>query len=300
MEKYYKHIKDGYFKISIYILLITLLFSRCEKVATNVDLPDADPQLVLFCFISPQDSLIKAKLNLSRPIYNNTNKYSNSYVTDAVILITDKTDTAILKYSSKDRFYYTDSTKFKIRTGKTYYIYASTPDGKKISSNCKVPEKNTQIFFKKYDSISDYSIKNYLFNFNFADIPNLDNYYRVIFAIKSEHKHYLWNSSYTISYSYDRYEFDFGNELVNDKDKDGNTFEYSVRIPEFVMPNSENKRKAVIYLYSTDENYYIYHNSLRNYSDDNTFNEPTQIKSNIDNGLGLFAASNKYYIEINI
>lgn len=43
---------------------------------------------------------------------------------------------------------------------------------------------------------------------------------------------------------------------------------------------------------NSDENYYKYHRSLETSGNDNPFTEPSLVYTNINNGLGCFAAYN--------
>lgn len=49
------------------------------------------------------------------------------------------------------------------------------------------------------------------------------------------------------------------------------------------------------YLLHTDEHYFLYHRSVRNasYSQDNPFAEPVLVYTNVEGGLGVFAAYNR-------
>jgi len=56
----------------------------------------------------------------------------------------------------------------------------------------------------------------------------------------------------------------------------------------------------LFFLALTDIHYYNYHRSVFNFDGENPFSEPSPVYSNIEGGLGVFAAFNGSTIEVDL
>jgi len=281
--------------ITIALSIFILFFSSCEKIVDNVDIPLQQPKVVVSCFISPEDTLIKAFIYLSSPIFSNSNTDNYTPVNNAVVKISDYTNEATLAYQSMSHEYYSIGTDiFPILPGNNYRLTVSVPGYDNVEASCHVPlYANQSMQFLSFDSIQEdeYAWK-YIFKTEFTDFSGVGDFYRVSGVITSVYDYgsgaadTSWNQIYT----------QFDKEYLSDKLVDGqkiqSVFEYWIG---YYMEKEYGEKflSAEFFLLTTDENYYRFHRSLSSYSGDDPFSEPTIVYSNINGGLGAFGAYRK-------
>lgn len=279
--------------------MVISTFTSCDKPVENVNLPETTPKLVVYSYISPVDTIIYVSVSMSAPIFNNSGNTPKD-VTDANVVISDEEGHSTqLLYDEMINNYTVSASVFPIMAGKTYYLKVQTPDGKIAEANCAVPfSNNTSMQFLSLDSIIDqYQNKEYILRVNFTDIPNQQNYYRIYPVVKL-HNFDNQGIRYDI---YQKMYFKYGDECIDDKDKDGQTFNLSLDYFTNVDPQYSNGDVIdyfKIYLMHADKEYYEFHKSISNYEGSNPFSEPTLIYSNMNGGYGVFAAYNPYELII--
>jgi len=287
--------------IFIAFLFMTTCFFSCEKIVDNVDLPQQEPKLVVHCYISPEDTLIKAHVYLSVPIFSNYNIDEYSPVTNATVKITDFSQEATLIYDGIEK-YVISTSAFSILPNNTYKITVSAPGYKAVEASCKVPAyTNETLQIIAIDSIksNDYNTE-YKFKIEFTDRPGIGDFYRLSGNVTTVYDDGSGTNIDTSEYMlYPKY----GQEFFSDKNNDGqkmlsemNYYKYSYYEEGY---GGERIIGLKFHLLVTDEHYYKYHKSLSNYSGDDPFSEPTIIYSNMQNGLGVFGAYRKFTVNSN-
>jgi hypothetical protein len=248
-----------------------LLFSSCVKEVKNLkNLPSSVPKLVVGCFISPQDTVLAAQLSRSKPLYvANTN---TAQITDASVRLSDGAKSVTLVYSAITKKYELKASLFPIKAGQSYSLTVTTPQGEKVSASCIVPVSNiTAALYDNIDSAS-YRIK-------WNDIAGEVNYYRVYSTVVFPQN--------VVEAS------NINNDLQSDLQKDGK------ELLAVVHTNNVFSAGNVIgydnYILNIDYNYYRYQYSLDHYSGNDPFSEPSLIYTNINGGLGVFAAYQLFY-----
>src|SRR5687768_11425535 len=107
---------------TLYILpLFLFALISCEQDA-NIDLPETAPKLVISCYIMPQDSIIRANISLSNPIFNSASTNTGAPVTDATVTLFGNSSSVQLVYNSSDQFYEIATSIFPIIGGNEYRI----------------------------------------------------------------------------------------------------------------------------------------------------------------------------------
>lgn len=261
----------------ILYLLIILAFSSCETTITEIEITKSAPQLVVYCFISPQAAKTKVQVKLSQPTYINsiqTDEYP--IVENATVTIKEQNGLEkIINYNDLYDNYEIDSSEFKIKEGSTYYITVTTPDGKRATSHCTVPSnKNIDINFEFFKQINE---ENWFLKCSFKDTKGEGDFYKVkVFARK-------YNDTY----------LNLGSGLINDYFSDKNIDNEEIKISKYIQTgySEYNSFDSIdIVVYKTDLNYYKYFSAISNYSDDELFSEPTFVHLNMEGGFGLFGA----------
>ncbi|MDQ3535694.1 MAG: DUF4249 domain-containing protein [Bacteroidota bacterium] len=269
---------------AVLLTLSLLTFISCDK-EVNLELPEASSKLVVLGFISPYDSVISIRVNLSRPLFN---KYPNNYpsgyndwASQVLVSISDHTQQIYLKYDSINKHHSIERYFLNIIPGKTYYLNVASPDGKKITSYCTVPAQKEHSpvvnITQKQNKSGDYGTY-FLSTIQWQDDILTKDYYSFnALAINaySSMEEYVYAS----------------NRLVSDLGTEG-------KIIHLNQEFSKSKIEKIddwyfnLYILDIDEHYFHYHKYLRSTGSIGAFLEPTTVYSNIEGGLGIFCAYN--------
>jgi hypothetical protein len=281
------------------LLLLSLLATGCESLVTNVDMPKVDQRLVLVSFISPSDSIISVRVTETQPIYGEPIKDSDDVVTNAEVFITDGTQTATLVFNPESKAYEVSADIFRIHPGKTYTLTA-TSAGRKATAMCTVPQVTVHEATITLDSLGITSTWNmaekWALQVEWNHVPGA-SYYRV--AANRHVVHYPMNGDSTL-YSSNV----FGNTLIDVQKKSQER--YSVKNEDIHLGKLDilngrpwgNKTTSIsVHILVTDHIYFKYHDALSRYYGNDPFTEPTRLYTNVEGGLGVFAAYTSYHKE---
>lgn len=264
-----------------FCLALLLSTTACIRDAENVKVTPENPRLVVTCFISPSDTLIKVKVGKSVPLLGRIeSNYNGNYISNAQVSISDGEKRIQLVYDSRNYLYSAPTLDFKIEAGKTYFLDVNTPDGMNVSSSTVVPAQ--KVVQEDILITSEVSVDNNskTFQVTFKDLPGQPNFYRIE-AYYSDSS--SWNNTI---YNYSVFwENDNGYNLYSDinfEDKQIKSLRASVY--------SDNTITFMVHHLSRD--YYLYHQSIENFQGESPFSEPVLVYSNIKNGLGVFAGYN--------
>lgn len=175
-----------------------ILLTSCETLVNTIPedkLPKTDSQLTLFCFISPQDTVIRVKVGQTNPLFSEYSLGGGSYhVVDgdtirmsenrdkAVVTLSDGERSVVIPYSSASLFHALPASKFPIRAGSTYTL--TVKEGSRTAqATCTIPRE--QVPIKKYslDTVitSSFGRRDTALVTSFAwdDPAGTANYYRV-------------------------------------------------------------------------------------------------------------------------
>jgi hypothetical protein len=264
----------------LYSFLTLLLFSSCIEEMKG--LPDTPEQLVLECYISPSDTVVQAVLSRATSFTEKEIKYTDLFVKDATITISDGIVEKQLHIDTTNHFYQLKiSEDLKIKKGKSYWIRAVAQNGEVLTATCtvpltsipaeqitieKLPRTNNMIDIRiswKHDPADQYIVRPYYFPSSpkFINRPTAHSPQFISCADISTEK-------LTTNY--------FTNNLA-----------YSTR-------------KNAVFVYVVDEHFYAYSKST--YSNENNQDDPyaqrLNAKSNVTGGLGCFGAYNVTRLDI--
>lgn len=304
-------------KYSIILSVIIIIFASCQKNATDVKLPPAKIQLVVQSFISPQDSLIKVYVSQSTPIFGQSQQNNGGSITlpDAKVEITYHSIIYNLLYNSSEDAYIIDSNHLKIIAGETYNIKVSR-GGETVTASCTVPfalpfdlsldkiQLQAEIDPITKDTMNTF----YRMATSFTDLAPPSDYYRLHISGTTKSVQYFYNSQGNIidsSFSdHQNYAYFENNdqEFVSDVDNSNTKI---LQNSSLYLNDKQQSGKLVstnitFGIMHTDVNYYKYHISANAHLNNqgNPFAEPSLVFTNIQGGLGIFAAYNyRYWIK---
>lgn len=289
-------------KIFVVLIISYLTFVSCNSFVTEIDpsqLPSTDSRLVLSCYISPQDTVIAAKLTETKTVISTGGTRAD--ITNGTMKISDGTKTVPLVYDSNLLYYRALPSQMPIVVGKTYTMTVSTPDGRSVSSKCSVPPPIT-IKEIKVDSgtavtlrnLNAKEVKEYYLKLIWQDLPGSVDYYRGFGFVTGTFK----DRNNTISQRTDGVDF----TGLDDKNSDGQLLTLNVTYQPARNSTSATIQKLTVGLFHADINYFNYHESLRKQrgNNNNPFVEPVLLYTNVEGGFGCFGAYNATWKELKI
>lgn len=301
----------------IFSILVVLLLAACGSLRQEVEpkgIVQEPEKLVVACFISPQDTVLAARVTRSSPVLgvnSGINDVSNATVTlsDGVRSVVLKAKSTVL-YGSASTTYRANAGELPIVVGKTYTLAVTVPDGRTVTSTCTIPNAVAIEQMTLDSSITtEFGEKRqtYRAQLRWRDPAGQANFYRV--AGSSEYANRYRISGTATSPARDtivRYRGDWyfengstttdigrdGQEIVSTR---GRLATYSYTRINGILLAQPPSGQVDGYLLNIDENYYRYHDAVerQNQAGDNPFSEPVLIPSNIQGGLGCFGAYNR-------
>ncbi len=329
-----------YINYLLFLIVASSTFS-CETIVDEIDLsqfPELREKIVVNSFIKPGTDSIIVRVSRSLPIFSESKiefisvfdeqiqdsvfiVKDSQIIENAIVSLSDGETTVLLKYVPEHRFYSVQN--FEIKAGKTYGLVVETAAGK-VEASTTVPLQATTIenfTIEKYFEVSNTffgkdTAQGFTVNFDWKDIPNQNNYYRVWGELKymseipsgtRDSLVYKLNTSY--GYLDLNNDFTGDSRYFTDAAKDGqyfkilnakllfrdyftcfgNNFERDCFRHRIVANSAQN---FTIEVANISKELYDYQQSLRSFNrtEENPFAEPTPVFSNIKNGLGIFAA----------
>ena len=303
MPTCFKNLKftgQQYPKIVSVLLAMVGLLTGCGSLVQDVDparLPNAEAQLVVHCYISPQDTLLVAAVTASRTAVGKQITTTNSgAVQNATVTLSEGGRSITLSYNTVLGIYQANAKQFPIMTGQTYQLNASTPDGKQVTATTTIPAL-VPISTIEVDSVAAQygSGKDYFARFSWQDPAQVINYYHVagdidyqsitrVYSNATTYKEILFNNIEPIYFN------NGGSNSPYITDETYNGRAMSSPKARLFGVRSNTSTNVNVYLLNVTEAYYRYHESVRQQqgNDENPFAEPTLIQGNIQGGFGCF------------
>jgi hypothetical protein len=267
-------------------------FYACEKDA-DIELPKTEPKLVVVCFITPQDAMLSATVTRSNPIFQSYDVNTTSAVTDATVYISTGANTIQLQFDPALECYTAPVTTFPITAGTTYSLSVSTPQQETVNAVTTVPAQNVAgfsvIMTDSLEADMWYQHLSTTFDFMTTDHAAETNWYRFFSTVIT-----------CDTITQDTTSMRFMSMLLSDAGHDGQQLRQVIR-GDWSNYNMTSNTKVVGYdcwMLNANRDYYSFHNSIYELTGDDPFSEPSLIYSNINGGLGVFAAANGTKIRI--
>ncbi len=292
---------------SVLLLAGVCLLAACEKDVTSLNLPAIESQLVLYAFISPQDTVVSVRVYESKPVFTDRTGGVSDLIPDATVTLSDGQKSVALSLPGNvgqgpgTSSYYVMARDFPIEAGKTYMLRVSTPDGRLATAQCTVPAA-PPVPEVRFDPALDTTTSGtagqqvYTGALHWQDPAGEENFYRVdadVNRVRTDNRgvvsdewgQVLWNDGKSTTFS--------------DARLDGAQFS-SPETTIQVVRGYHGSVTLYAYLLHTDRAYFEYHRTLRANTDSNPFAEPVLLYSNVEGGLGVFAAFNRRTLEVKL
>lgn len=294
--------------IPISFFVLFSLFSCSEKI--ELDIPDSEPQIVVFSLMKP-DSLINVRLSMTLPMLSIE---PFAIVTNAEVqLLANGIFIENLQLIG-DSIY---KSSIPAQAEVNYEIYIDVPGFEQIHASATIPELvNITTGIIEPDVNYNHQMAHYEseVEISFYDPPNIDNYYQVSF--------YSHSTSY-----YNEVWFMHSKDpiIINEGDLQFYTGISSIKSLVFSdkLLNEQTDVRFLIYLFfrdsvdpfvifrSINRDYYKFHKSqirqafnlnIGRFDAINMFlvNNPNDLYSNIENGIGIFAGYSETHFELEV
>ncbi|MFD1144888.1 DUF4249 domain-containing protein [Larkinella insperata] len=290
-----------------------LLFFSCQSLRQEVEpqqLADEPVKLIVACFISPQDTVLAAKISRSRPILDD-DPVSGLNITSATVTLQTGSRSIVLKFHSGLQYYRADPEVFPIRAGETYQLKIKTRDGQLLQAQTTVPDA-AKLQRAKLDServVENNEVKKRFFTrYYWTDLPNQSNYYQTDGVIT-----YPCLTCTPIETIRQPVQFMTGEgtqALYTDEDNPNEPMTSDKGYMGASIPSNKHffpvffSRPFVLTasLLHVNDDYFRYHQALAQQLEieSNPFAEPVPIPSNIQGGLGCFGAYNRSTVTVRL
>ncbi len=315
--------------LTAFLFLSLVYLAGCDSLRQEVDparLTREPEKLVIACFISPQDTILAARVSKSSPVLGVINP-GRSDVADAVVTLSDGSRSVTLRFMANQPdqgqglgmaqgYYRADARQLPILAGKTYTLTVRTPDGKQVDATCVVPGPVAlQRVVVDSAVTNDFgrTRKEYFARFFWRDPAGQANFYRVAgandYLLKVQYRlsptapmrDTLFQTTGNLSFTPASTSTDQGNdgqELVSGRGRLAVSYSWTNGQSQPSRPAGQ----LYAYLLNTDINYYQYHDSVQRQSNtgDNPFAEPVPLITNIRGGLGCFGAYNQTILTVKL
>ncbi len=291
---------------SVLLLVGVCLLAACEKDVTSLNLPAIESQLAIYAFISPQDTVVSVGVYESKPVLEERPGSATDLIRDAVVTLSDGQKSVALSLPGNGQYpgtsnYYVTARDFPIEAGKTYLLRVSTPDGRLATAQCTVPAA-PPVPEVRFDPALDTTTSGtagqnvYTGVLHWQDPAGEENFYRVdanVNRVRVDNQGMLWDDWGQVYWKAGK------STTFSDARLDGAQFSS----PETTLQVVRGYFRSVTlyaYLLHTDRAYFEYHRTLRANTDSNPFAEPVLLYSNVEGGLGVFAAFNRTTLEVKL
>lgn len=266
------------------IAIATLAATSCTEDVSNINLPNSVPKIQVVGFISPNETISIKVMRVEAIPYNKPPhvEVQNSVVSNAEVVIKNaSTSQQVIIPFNAEKWNYIDSS-LSITPNTEYQILVKVDGFEPISASTTVPSANVSIINPKITSslISIGGPKKYI-TAQIEDKAGEENSYRVI-ANAMLTETIVHDGGIVTSQTFNTH---IGDSYITDFNRDGEPIPFSMEMKGIGAYDT-----VVIRVLSTDINYYKYHQSLNSNNDIQIFSEPTEIFSNINNGLGIFSS----------
>ncbi|MGA0557786.1 DUF4249 domain-containing protein [Larkinella sp. VNQ87] len=294
-------------------LLILLALAACQPLQQEVvpqQLTSEPVKLVVACFIAPEDTVIAAKVARSRPLLDDET-VTNLDITNATVTLQSRTQSVVLRYDARLRYYRVSPDEFPIIPGETYQLTVQMPDGQRVDAETTVPAP-VDLHRVRLDSEvvleNDVLRKRLFARYFWTDPPGVPNYYETegVFSYPCPN----CNPAKTVREPVQFLSGSGERAFYTDQDRNGKPLTSgngylgaSIPASDFLFSTVFQKPLVLTAsLLHLNADYYRYHEALQRQqqADGNPFAEPVTIPSNIRGGLGCFGAYHRRSYELRV
>ncbi|MEM6644563.1 MAG: DUF4249 family protein [Bacteroidota bacterium] len=263
-------------KLPLFALSIAWICS-CEEVVDPPQINNIEDKLVVNAIFLATDDTLRVEVYRSEKAFGIRGNFrSSDLIPDAVVTISNGTETQSFAYSERLQVYQLAASAFPIDEVTTYQLKVSTEEFS--VSALAIPNQ-------KLNSLESFVInEDESLTVSWRDISgSVDNYRLAGLYISTT----VEPDSSIIRSEQQRYFF--GDDFTSDSDRDGQILAETGSAFGF-DPGQVNQNDSIaILIFNYNEIYEDYFRVASNFNFDDPFSEPVQLPSNISGGLGIFS-----------
>ncbi len=283
----------------LFFILMLILFASCEdffSTTLKVDPPRHEDQIVTSAFFSNADTSLIALVNRSTAILENDNFDTRNLENSSVRLFSgDQLLTTIPYIENGFRFNHVEEgTNVVFEAGQEYTLKVNHPDYEEATATVVVPDEVIpfRIDLEEDAVVDEYGNRNDRVTVEFNDPLEVENFYEMaLFSIRSlGNGDTFYESHFINTLDLNLRESFFEASSLSDEAFNGQTYKLQLDINRY--ENEGEDLQTFLVWRSVTKDYYQFSRSviLQGDAEDlGPFSEPVTIKSNFENGLGLFS-----------
>lgn len=248
------------------ILLFASIFFACEEEVSPPDFAEED-KLVVNAIISPFLPEIIVDVSLSRNAFGLIDRsLDDEVVLNATVILRSETQEIVIPFDLERFIYVISSEEFPLVSGEKYRLEVEGA-GFSVFGETVLPKQLTSLTSIRIN-------ENNVLSLSWQDFPELGNHYRI------SAEGFISEFNFAESFSFN------SDEFISDLNRNGDVLTARGEGNEF----SNGYDQITVRVITSDALYSDYFRVLTNYVEDDPFSDPVQLPSNIEGGIGIFAA----------
>ncbi len=286
------------------LILIALSLVSCGEdffdTTLDIDIPAHEPKLVIHAYGSTMDSFLKIQLTRSQALDENENNISQLFIANAEINVYEDNEFLLTvpensgASSSSYAFnYISEPLSGNFKEGSTYKIVVKVSGYPIAEASCILPPRQfpQDLAFEEEGGINEEGDQRSSVKMTIDDEATIDNYAEARITLKQlGGQDEYFTTTYTSSVDPSVIQGAFSvSALISDESFNGELKKLDLQM----YPTTINDIDGRLYLLwrSISYEHYQFIKTLKAFHDneDNPFTTPTQIFTNVKNGLGIFS-----------
>lgn len=257
-------------------------------------------KLVVTGFISPQDTILIVSVTRSQAIAERGTS-PGSAVTNATVTLSDGGSSVGLLFNAKRQRYEADARKWPVSSGRTYALLVQSPDGQRVSGSCTVPQPVALRRVRLDSSAAADGSKRFFARYTWQDTPGSKGQFQTTGTFVFVKGCATCREEALAARKVESVPVSFGSPTTLNGWISGETTSGSLLETKGNLTTTDSKgsfggnyRHATVKatLFHVEEAYARYHQAVERATSTEVtpFSEPVLIPTNLQGGLGCFAA----------
>ncbi|NJN33953.1 MAG: DUF4249 domain-containing protein [Saprospiraceae bacterium] len=241
-------------------------------------------KLYVYSVISPSQRVVSVEIEKIESVIGLIVPSDSLKVTNATVRIVSGKGTIGLWYDRTNKFYRVSADTLPIKPKLTYTLLVNMPEGLSAKATCTVPDtvlKNEDISIVYSQKVENTTLDTtFLAQATFKNIDGESDYYDLIY------------DKFLVNNNQSRINFSVSWGLFEGKNNLGKSLVSKLSDYQPQRRRGQSREFSILSVLTTDVNYYRYHKTLLEFqlSKSNPFAESSPIFSNVEGGVGVFAA----------
>lgn len=291
----------------MFILFSMIMLVSCEDYfvteVDEIDMVGSEPQLVVYSYISPQDTILKVRVYRSKPYMMNPDNIEEVNEKAHVYMAVKGGSYKEFSYHNDLKCFVLPAEELEVLPDHYYQLKVVSFEGEEIKAECYIPVYQVEnvVFEPPVSTVDSFGYGQTNFSWKMY-LPSVQSqlYYRVDAFIDS---YCVFEDSILGPYLNKGY-FEQGEQIFASQNQSAFSFRNVIFIDNFYQGGFDGNGSIPVFridsifveILQTDYGFYRFHQSVNDYGNAEgsfPFAESVHIYSNIEGGLGVFGGYNK-------